>query len=756
MIERIPNLAGVFVSESSWASPIVQSITSKLSLPYVQTNWRQSSSYIGGPTALNFYPDFDLLALGLAKLVESLQWKSFIVLYHDFEGFMRIQEILKLQKFQDKYRKNIIVQKFNFDEDIRSVLKQIKQSGEHHIILDCETDRIMEVLEQAKSVGIMSLVYQYFLTSLDAHTLDFNALKVDANITTLRIMNPETEDFNNIIRSWEFNDYSFNRIDPYSVKTETMLIHESINLMVEAVKDIIYQDGNIKFNNISCRSSEKLNYGSRIISYMNSHYMRSASIGNLSFTDTGRRKNFTLYLIEGNRHEILATWDSINPEAINVIRSEEEMTKKRQETLQAGINIIASRLEKPYLMYKKDHHRFTGNDMYEGYAMDLMTNISTILNFSFEFLIVEDNKNGLYNEIIQSWDGIIGEIVNGNALFGVGDMTITAERETAVDFSMPYMRLGIGILLQKPKTTVDMFAFLNPLSAEVWMYTVTLYLTVSIILYFVARMAPGDWENPHPCNLTPDELENLWSISNCLWLTMGSIMNQGSDILPKLVTSMWWFFALIMTNSYIASLAAFLTAKGSIIDDLEDLAKQNKIKYGTLEGGSTQDFFRQSNYSTYRRMYANMRLSKPSVFVKSTEEGVNRVISTKDGMYAFLMESSTIDYRIERDCGLTTVENKYFNNIEYGIAMPLDCPYRSDINDAILKLQEQGVLTDLKNKWWRELDGGETCPILHKESELKLENVGGIFVVLGIGVAVALFLGIVEFLWTVRRTSIEE
>ena len=37
-----------------------------------------------------------------------------------------------------------------------------------------------------------------------------------------------------------------------------------------------------------------------------------------------------------------------------------------------------------------------------------------------------------------------------------------------------------------------------------------------------------------------------------------------------------------------------------------------------------------------------------------------------------------------------------------------------------------------------------------------MENVGGIFVVLGLGVAVALFLGLMEFLWTVRQTSIEE
>ena len=48
-------------------------------------------------------------------------------------------------------------------------------------------------------------------------------------------------------------------------------------------------------------------------------------------------------------------------------------------------------------------------------------------------------------------------------------------------------------------------------------------------------MAPDDWESSHPCNQEPEELENIWNMHNCIWLTMGSIMGQGCDILPKYV-----------------------------------------------------------------------------------------------------------------------------------------------------------------------------------------------------------------------------
>lgn len=57
---------------------------------------------------------------------------------------------------------------------------------------------------------------------------------------------------------------------------------------------------------------------------------------------------------------------------------------------------------------------------------------------------------------------------------------------------------------------------------------------------------------------------------------------------------MWWFFTLIMISSYTANLAAFLTVErmDSPIESAEDLAKQTKIKYGALQGGTTASFFR--------------------------------------------------------------------------------------------------------------------------------------------------------------------
>ncbi|KAL0124641.1 hypothetical protein PUN28_006479 [Cardiocondyla obscurior] len=227
-----------------------------------------------------------------------------------------------------------------------------------------------------------------------------------------------------------------------------------------------------------------------------------------------------------------------------------------------------------------------------------------------------------------------------------------------------------------------------------------------------------------------------------------------------MLASMWWFFTLIMISSYTASLAAFLTIDkmDTPINNVEDLAKQTKIKYGAYEGGSTSSFFKDSNYSTYKRMWAAMSEWRPSVFTKSNDEGVERVLKGKR-QYAFLMESTSITYEMARHCELMDI-GSLIDSKGYGIAMPRDFPYRTMINEAILKLGENGKLLELKKSWWKSPNGTK-CQSDESEkpansNELGLPNVGGVFIVLMCGCGGSCFVAICEFLWNIRKVAIRE
>ena len=75
------------------------------------------------------------------------------------------------------------------------------------------------------------------------------------------------------------------------------------------------------------------------------------------------------------------------------------------------------------------------------------------------------------------------------------------------------------------------------------------------------------------------------------------VYNIKTVIIKGRLHSCRWFFSLIMISSYTANLAAFLTVErmDSPIESAEDLAKQTKIKYGALQGGTTVAFFRVLN-----------------------------------------------------------------------------------------------------------------------------------------------------------------
>lgn len=179
-------------------------------------------------------------------------------------------------------------------------------------------------------------------------------------------------------------------------------------------------------------------------------------------------------------------------------------------------------------------------------------------------------------------------------------LTINYEREQFVDFTKPFLNLGISILFKSPKKEKPgLFSFLSPLAAEIWIYLLAAYITVSLGIFVLARLSPYEWYNPHPCNVDSDAVENTFNLGNSMWFAIGTLMQQGSDINPRacstrLVGSTWWFFTLIMISSYTANLAAFLTIERMVspIESVEDLEKQTEIKYGTRYNGTTMSFFK--------------------------------------------------------------------------------------------------------------------------------------------------------------------
>ena len=101
---------------------------------------------------------------------------------------------------------------------------------------------------------------------------------------------------------------------------------------------------------------------------------------------------------------------------------------------------------------------------------------------------------------------------------------------------------------------------------------------------------------------------------------------------------MWFFFALIMISSYTANLAAFLTVETleRPIESAEDLANQDVIKYGALNGGSTAGFFENSNLDTFQRLWQFMSGNYQSYDSSCHETTENFKLDTFQRLWQFM------------------------------------------------------------------------------------------------------------------------
>ncbi|XP_037592681.1 glutamate receptor ionotropic, kainate 4 isoform X2 [Cebus imitator] len=599
--------------------------------------------------------------------------------------------LLNLEKLLRQFlisKDTLSVRMLDDTRDPTPLLKEIRDDKTATIIIHANASMSHTILLKAAELGMVSAYYTYIFTNLEFSLQRMDSLVDDrVNILGFSIFNQSHAFFQEFAQSLNQSwQENCDHVPFTGPALSSALLFDAVYAVVTAVQEL-NRSQEIGVKPLSCGSAQIWQHGTSLMNYLRMVELEGLT-GHIEFNSKGQRSNYALKILQFTR---------------NGFR-------------QIGQWHVA-----------------------EGLSMDSRLYASNI-------------SDTLFNTTL-----VVTTILKAD--LAVAGLTITAEREKVIDFSKPFMTLGISILYRvhmgrKP----GYFSFLDPFSPGVWLFMLLAYLAVSCVLFLVARLTPYEWYSPHPCaqgrcNL----LVNQYSLGNSLWFPVGGFMQQGSTIAPRAlstrcVSGVWWAFTLIIISSYTANLAAFLTVQRMDvpIESVDDLADQTAIEYGTIHGGSSMTFFQNSRYQTYQRMWNYMYSKQPSVFVKSTEEGIARVLNSN---YAFLLESTMNEYYRQRNCNLTQIGG-LLDTKGYGIGMPVGSVFRDEFDLAILQLQENNRLEILKRKWW---EGGK-CPKEedHRAKGLGMENIGGIFVVLICGLIVAIFMAMLEFLWTLRHSEATE
>lgn len=806
-------------TQSIHLTPIIQSITSYYHIPLILIDWQPGSQYQDPNIellpkqgfyedandvpllynyTLNLFPMADQLSRAYADMIKYKEWKTFSLIYDSSENLVLVKDIfemslsdsdINIQKIdlptelpeakedsspadineeprsatsEIRHLEYCSLDSDNINLSYRKLMKDLRKRGVENFVLSMSLDKICKVLKEAANVGLLTFYNDYVIANLDTHLLNLTQLQpITTNVSGYSLLDPDGQpvDFN---LPKKYLGKRPAELPKRLLSTEYSMMSDAISLIAYSLDELLSETNagyRMTPSITDCSSNEPWPYGGILMDIFKRSERYGGYTGDIKFDQFGQRVDFNLEYIlhKNNTFKRVGTWSL-----------KDNISDKSRSAFDFGLQAIKNKTLKvtiakspPYVSLKKDHADRLGNDRYEGYCIDLMDKLAKKLQFSY---VLKEVSDGQYGKIQNgSWTGMVRELLDWQADLAIVDLTITKERLSAVDFTHPFMTLGVAIMYKKPKIEeAEMYSFLMPLSKEVWLSMWSAYVGISLTLWLISRLSPTEWKNPHPCIDNPDErdLENeIHSIGASLWFTIGSLMQQGSDLAPRspsvrTIASVWYFFTLILISSYTANFAAFLTASRmqSPIESAEDLSKQTRIDYGCKDGGSTQAFFASSNHSTYRRMWNFMESRKhQGVFPKDNDKGAAMV---KRGNFAFLMESTSLDYMIQRDCELTQIGG-LLDHKGYGIALRKRSPFRAPLSKSIVELNEAGDLQDLKKKWWTM---NQTTCVEEKDSalatsELGIDKVGGVFVMLGVGVTIACVTAILEFIWKSLKTS---
>ncbi|CAB4001092.1 glutamate receptor 2-like [Paramuricea clavata] len=490
----------------------------------------------------------------------------------------------------------------------------------------------------------------------------------------------------------------------------------------------------------------------------------------VSFTNEGslQFQGYDLVNLGHRGFERVGYWDSstgltVNVSDISWLGEADAAPEASRHSMKNKTFQIVTIQEAPFSMKKYDNH--TGNAAWEGFCMDMLTELAERLEFNYVLHGSFDGNFGGKSAETQEWNGMVREIVDGKADMAVAAFTISSIRQEVIDFSIPYIDLGLTVMMKKKESEKGLLAFMDPFTNDVWFLLFCSTMYVGLLLTLCSKLSPygfyGQVVQANENVLGEDAMDDLeenqenMNLDESTFFSMGSLLGQGTDNQPKaisgkVIAAVWWMTGTIFVATYTANLAAFLTISKSGINirSLEDLVNQNEIKYGTVQSSQPSQFFEQSNIPLYQKMWSHMQSA--DTLVESSSVAFEKV---QKGDYAFVWDSAILDYAINQKPCNTFILNDLFSPLGYGIGLPLNSPYKDVISEEILKLRESGFLDKLKNEWFvhKGVCGQSKVKTPSTMVTVEIKDVLGVYMLVGGGVVLGFIFLLIECLYFTRR-----
>ncbi|VDN26883.1 unnamed protein product [Gongylonema pulchrum] len=390
-------------------------------------------------------------------------------------------------------------------DDIKNNLDQL------NIVLHTELALLRPFLLQAVKHGMCTPQHQYIVTHFDALTVDLLEGELsNCNVTALSLVRAHSPDTLLLLSSLRRENLS--------------LSNSSLDRALRGLE--------LELRNDAATCESRSQFGNRLINRLTRKTF-NGSTGPIALNSNGKRVNYSVIVLHRNKKgfEKLGEWHSATEELALLKPSEKE--SPNDDTLENRTLRIAVYVEQPFVMLKENlNDSVDENDRYTGYCIELLEKIAELQKFKY---ILHEVKDKTYGSKMSNgkWNGLVGELMSGEADIAVTSLTISYSRSEVIDFTVPYMHLGISILYKKPAASEpNFFAFLAPLSSDVWYSTLAAYLLTSLSLWLLGLITP--YERVGLVGKDAIIVPKQFNLSNSFWFIISSLMQQ---VRPCIITN---------------------------------------------------------------------------------------------------------------------------------------------------------------------------------------------------------------------------
>jgi polar amino acid transport system substrate-binding protein len=340
-----------------------------------------------------------------------------------------------------------------------------------------------------------------------------------------------------------------------------------------------------------------------------------------------------------------------------------------QEAQQPGGLRVVTRELAPFVM--------RDGDKYKGFSAELWDAIAKELGKPYQFVPKDNVKE------------ILAAVAAGEGDVAIAAISITEQREEQFDFSQPMFESGLQIMVRNDGGGGLAFAQIWALLTSPAMMSIIGVLALAILIpAHIAWYLERNRDNHlFPRSYFPGILHAMY------WAT-GAVSGQSPDVLlsglGRLLAAVLIIGSLFFTSYFTATIATSLTV-AQLRSDINGPGDLVGKKVGTAKGSTSETYL--SAIGAEAVTFNNI-------------EGAEQALLAKEVDAVMYDAPVLLYYASTQGQGKVHMAGDMVRKENYGILFPRGSDLRKPVNEALLKLRENGVYDSLYAKWFGASQGG--------------------------------------------------